>query len=84
MPVRHDYFRTTISFYRLAHKFVKQVFDLPQRKRKPNIQHHRQADNLGRCLEISKWIAHPETLRKPTRLLNPDSPDTAPKILPRQ
>mgnify|MGYP004007052857 FL=1 len=38
--------------------FVEQIFDLPQRKRKPDIHHHGQADDLGGGLEISEWISH--------------------------
>ena len=38
--------------------FVEQIFDLPQRKRIPDIHHHGQADDLGGRLEISEWISH--------------------------
>ncbi len=26
--------------------FVKEIFDIPQRKRKSNVEHHRQADDF--------------------------------------
>jgi len=44
--------------------FMKQILDVPQRQRKPHIQHHRQADDFGRRLEVFEWGAfrHPETL----------------------
>jgi hypothetical protein len=57
--------------------FVEQIFDLPQRKRIPDIHHHSQADDLGRHLEISEEIARPETLRNPPHRLKPVSSDTA-------
>ena len=36
--------------------FVKQVLDIPQRKRIPDVHHSVQADDLGRCFEIAKWV----------------------------
>jgi hypothetical protein len=44
---------------------VQQVFDIPQRQGEPDVHHHRQADDLGRRLELAKRVgsAHPETLR---------------------
>ena len=27
--------------------FVQKIFDIPKRKRKPDVHHHRQADDLG-------------------------------------
>jgi hypothetical protein len=36
--------------------FVEQIFDLPQRKRIPDIHHHSKADNFGRCLEIDDTL----------------------------
>ena len=57
--------------------FVEQIFDLPQRKRKPDIHHHRQADDLGGRLEISEWISHRRMLRNAPHRLKPVSPDTA-------
>jgi len=43
--------------------FVEQIFDLPQRKRKPDIHHHGQTDDLWGRLEISEWISHPRMLQ---------------------
>jgi len=57
--------------------FVEQIFDLPQRKRKSDVQHYSQTDDLGRRLEISKGAFHQETLRNPPRRLKPDSLDDA-------
>ena len=34
--------------------FVQQVFHISERKGEANLQHHRQADNLGTRLEIAK------------------------------
>ena len=33
---------------------VKQVFDIPKRQREANIEHHRQADDLRTCIEVTK------------------------------
>ena len=33
---------------------VEKVFDIAQREREPDVQHHRQADDLGRRLEIAE------------------------------
>ncbi len=33
---------------------VQQIFDIPQGKRKPDVQHHRQADDLWTGFEILK------------------------------
>ena len=43
---------------------VQKILDIPERQRKPNIQHHRQADNLGAGLEVLEWGAfgHARTL----------------------
>lgn len=38
--------------------FMKQIFDLPERQGKPNIKHHRKANNLRRVFEITEWILH--------------------------
>ncbi len=31
---------------------VQQIFDIPQRKWKPDVQHHRKTDDLGTGLEV--------------------------------
>jgi hypothetical protein len=41
----------------------QQIFDLPQRKRITDVHYHREADYLGRTIEISERILHPEKLR---------------------
>jgi len=57
--------------------FLEQILDLTQRQRKPDIHHHRQADHLGRCLEVSEGIPHPRTLRDALSAIKPFYPDTA-------
>ena len=37
--------------------FVQQIFHILKRKRKPDVHHHRQADELGRRLEVLEWVA---------------------------
>ena len=41
--------------------FMKQIFHIAERQRKPHVQHHCQADYLTTRFEIAKWIrfAHP-------------------------
>lgn len=39
---------------------VKQILDIPQGKREPNIQYHGQRDDLGRRLEIAKRTGFPD------------------------
>jgi len=43
---------------------VEEIFYIAQRKRKSDIHHHGEADNLGRCLEVAEGIVifHPQTL----------------------
>ena len=55
----------------------QQVLDLAQRQRVPDIHHHRQADDLGRTIEIAEWISHPTTLRTDPAPLKPICSDTA-------
>ena len=35
---------------------VEQVFDIPQRQRKPDIHHDRKLDNLGWRFEVTEWV----------------------------
>ncbi|MES0827621.1 hypothetical protein [Ruegeria sp. SCP11] len=44
--------------------FVQKVFNIPKRKRKTDIQHHRQADDLGAGLKVFKGdrLGHSQTL----------------------
>ncbi|WP_282168757.1 hypothetical protein [Ruegeria atlantica] len=50
---------------------VQKIFNIAKRKRKPNIHHDGQTDDLGARLEVAKRAAscHPATLSaRPTRL----------------
>ncbi len=46
---------------------MKEIFDITQRKWKPDVQHHRQADDLGTGLEELEGgrFGHSQTLRNP-------------------
>ena len=46
-------------------------------KRKPDIHHYDQTNDLGRCLKISEWIFHPSRLRTSPSCLKPFDPDSA-------
>ncbi len=35
---------------------VQQILDIPKRKRKPDVEHHCQADDIWRCLEIGERL----------------------------
>ena len=35
---------------------MKQVFDIPERQRKPNVHHHSKLDNFWRRFEIAKRV----------------------------
>ncbi len=43
---------------------VKEIFDIPQRKWKPDVQHHRKTDDLRTGLEVLEWgrSGHRQTL----------------------
>ena len=56
----------------------QQIFDLPQRQRIADVHHHREADHLGRTVEITEGIFHPQRLRAKPAGLNPICSDTAP------
>ena len=43
--------------------FKQHIFDLTQRKQITEVHHHREADDLGRTVEIAERIFHPLTLR---------------------
>ena len=36
--------------------FVEQIFDIPERKRKADVHHHRKADDLGRSFDVPKGL----------------------------
>jgi hypothetical protein len=57
--------------------FMEQILDIAKRQRKTNVQHHREADDPWRCLEIVEWIAHPPRLRPGLLRLKPVSSDNA-------
>jgi len=63
--------------------FVQQIFDVPERKREPNIHHNRQADDVGRRLEVLEWVTffHPATLSVPLAHFNQVSADSAPDVI---
>jgi hypothetical protein len=44
---------------------VQHVLDVPQGKREPDVEHHREADDLGARLEVPERVAllHPPKLR---------------------
>ncbi len=50
---------------------MQQVFDIPQRKWKPDVQHHRKADDLGTRFEILERgrFGHARKLRNLPALL---------------
>jgi hypothetical protein len=49
--------------------YMQQIFDVAKRKRKPNLEHHRQADDLMAGSEVfERGILHRQTLRgRPAR-----------------
>ncbi len=56
---------------------VQQIFDIPKRERKSDVQHHRKADDLRAGFEVLEGgrSGHSQKLRnRPTRL-NPSSSD---------
>jgi hypothetical protein len=58
---------------------VKQVFNVTQRQRETNVQHHRQAEDLWARLEVAEigTLAHPEKLMKRRDRLKQSSSDNA-------
>jgi len=59
--------------------FVQKIFDIPKRKRKPDVHHHRQADHLRAGFEVAKWaaICHPPKLKGCPARLNKFCSDSA-------
>jgi len=55
----------------------QQIFDLPQRERITDVHHHREADHLGRTVEITEGILHRCKLRNSPARLKPICSDTA-------
>jgi len=58
---------------------MQQVFDISKRQRKPDIEHHRQADDLETGFEVTEGAAlrHNKTLRNRPARFNPVSFDNA-------
>jgi len=59
---------------------MEQVLDLPQRQRIADIHHHREADYLGRRVEITEGVLHCRRLRNATHWLKPICSDNAIRI----
>jgi hypothetical protein len=38
--------------------FVQEILDIPERKREPDVEHHRQADHFGTGFEIAERAAY--------------------------
>jgi hypothetical protein len=55
----------------------QQILDLTQRKWIADVHHHREADHLGRAIEITEGIAHRPRLRNPKTKLKPIYSDNA-------
>ena len=55
----------------------QEVFDLSQRQRVSDIQHHREADHFGRTVEITEGISHRLRLRNSPSPLKPIYSDGA-------
>ena len=53
------------------------IFYLPKQQRIADAHHHREADHLGRIVEITEGIFHPEKLRTAFALLKPICSDNA-------
>lgn len=51
--------------------FMEQILYIPERQRKSDVQHHRQADDFGATMKVLEWVrfGHADTLRgRPARL----------------
>ena len=57
--------------------FEHDVFDLAQRQRIADVHHHRETDDLGRAIKITKGIVHYHRLREVPFQLNPIFSDNA-------
>ena len=57
--------------------FEQDVFDLAQRQRIADVQHHRETDDLGRAVKITKGMVHYHRLREVPFHLNPIFSDNA-------
>jgi len=43
--------------------FVQKIFHVTEWERKPNVQHHRQADDLGARFKVPEWRVFYHTAR---------------------
>ncbi len=61
--------------------FMEQVLHVPQRQRKPDVQHHCQTDDLGAGFELFEWgtFCHAGRVGEGSAGLKRSSSDTAPK-----
>ncbi len=57
--------------------FEQNVFNLAQRQRIADVQHHREANDLGRAVEITAGISHRLKLRNSPSPLKPIYSDNA-------
>jgi len=57
----------------------EQIRDLSQRQRIADVHHHREADHLGRAVEIAEGIAHHQRLGMSPARLKPICSDNADK-----
>ena len=57
--------------------FEQQILNLPKQQRITDLHHHREADHLGRAIEISERTSHPQRLRNALRRLKPICSDKA-------
>ncbi len=55
----------------------QEILDLSQRKRITDVHHHREADHLGRPVEIAKRVTHRRRLRNAPPRLKPIYSDNA-------
>ena len=60
----------------------QEIFDLSQGQRITDIHHHREADYLGRIVEIAKRITHRRRLRNAPPRLKPIYSGNADVVLP--
>jgi hypothetical protein len=60
---------------------MKQILDLPLGQRIADVHHHREANNLGRAVELTEGIAHRQRLGNPAKGLKPINSDKASEII---
>ena len=57
--------------------FKQHILDLAKRQRIADVQHHREADDFGRTVEITEGVFHPPKLRNSPYRLKPLYSDNA-------